>query len=338
MATLQQAAAAATPKKKVKIHKWGVGEIKRHIEFLLMVLPGTIWLLLFCYIPMPGLVMAFKNYMMKMPPKDAAWPLNNTFLYSILQSKWTGISNFTFMFTNPDAWVMTRNTVGYNLIFIFVGLALSVAMAIGINEVRQRRIAKMYQSIFFLPYFLSWIVVSYLAYSLMNNEYGVFNQMLKAMGMAPIDWYTKVSWWPLIIVIVNMWKNTGNGSIIYLAAITSMDQELNEAAAIDGANKWQQIWRITIPQLIPMMVLLTILSIGGIFRSNFDLFYTLPFGGGVLRPVTLTIDVYVYNAMRTGLNLGLPAAAGMYQSVVGFILILVTNMVVRKFRPEMALF
>ncbi len=336
MATLQEANKAALAAKKV--HRWGIGEIKRHIEYVLMVLPGSIWLILFCYIPMPGLVVAFKNYMVQMPAKGTMWPLSNVFINSVVKSKWIGLQNFKFIFSNADAWIMTRNTVGYNLVFIFLGLILSVGLAIAISELRQRRTAKLYQTIFFFPYFISWIVVSYLVYALMNNEYGVFNQVLKSMGREPVQWYQQTSLWPWIIIIVNFWKNTGNGSIIYLAAITGMDQELNEAAAIDGASKWQQIWKITIPQLIPMMVLLSILNVGNIFRSNFDLFYTLPNGSGVLRPVTLTIDVYVYNSMRSNSKLGLPAAAGMYQSVVGFIMILMTNMVVRKFRPEMALF
>ena len=335
MATLQQTRVDALPKQR---HHWGIGEIKRHLEYVLMVLPGTIWLLLFCYIPMPGVVVAFKNYMLQKPAKGTMWPMSNMFINSVVKSKWLGLQNFKFMFASPDAWTMTRNTVAYNLVFIVIGLILSVGLAICISELRQRRMAKLYQTIFFFPYFISWIVVSYLVYALMNNEYGLFNQMLVSMGREPVQWYQQVSLWPWIIIIVNFWKNTGNGSIIYLAAITGMDQELNEAAAIDGASKWQQIWKITIPQLIPMMVLLTILNIGSIFRSNFDLFYTLPNGAGVLRPVTLTIDVYVFNAMRTNSKLGLPAAAGLYQSAVGFILILATNMAVRKFRPEMALF
>ncbi len=337
MTALQNTAKPASKPLKRR-RKWGKGEVKRTGEYLLMVLPGFVFLFLFCYLPMPGIVLAFQQYTMKVPPDGTIFPLNNTFIYSVLNSPWAGLKNFSFMFSNPEAWLMTRNTVFYNLFFIIVGLICSVALAIAISELLNRKLAKLYQTIFFFPYFLSWIVVSYLTYAMLNNQFGVLNQIRDVFGMPPLDWYKEVKYWPLIIVLVNLWKNTGNGSIIYLAAITGMDQELNEAAAIDGANKWQQIWNIVIPQLIPMMVLLTILAIGGIFRANFDLFYTLPNGSGLLRPVTLVIDVYVYNAMRTGARIGLAAAAGVYQSVVGFVLILFTNMIVRKFRPEMALF
>lgn len=314
------------------------GEMRRHAEYLMMLLPGALFLFIFVYLPMPGIILAFKNYMLKIAPQGTFFLFRNTFVYSMLTSQWTGFDNFRFMFSTPEAWLMTRNTVLYNLAFISLGLVCSVALAIGINELIERRMAKLYQTVFFFPYFLSWIVVSYLVFAMLNNQYGLFNQILVAFGGQPLEWYQEVDKWPWVFVVTNLWKNTGNGSIIYLAAITSMDPDLNEAAAIDGASKWQQIWRITIPQLVPMIVLLTILNIGGIFKSNFDLFYTLPNGSGLLRPVSLVIDVYVYNAMRSGARMGLPTAAGLYQSVVGFVLILTTNMLVRRYQPDMALF
>ena len=257
---------------------------------------------------------------------------------NFFKSKWVGLSNFDFLFATPDAWQITRNTVLYNLVFMAVGLLFSVGLAIAITELPNRRLAKVYQTFYFLPYFLSWMVVAYLVFAMLNYDLGAMNKILGSFGLESINWYQEPKYWPLIFVISNLWKYTGNGSVIYIAAITGFDTEIYEAASIDGANKWRQITNITIPMLIPMMILLTILSIGRIFTADLGLFFSLPMGSGALRPVSNVIDVYVFNALRAGTNIGIPGAAALFQSVVGFVLVLATNAITRKMSPDNALF
>ncbi len=303
-----------------------------------MVLPGAIWLLLFSYLPMPGIVMAFKTYRLVRPPADAF--IQNKFVYSLIKSPWVGLANFRYLTlpTNIEATLTyVRNTVLYNLLFMVVGLVLSVALAVMIFELTNRFLAKVYHSIFFLPFFISWIVVAYVVYALGSSQ-GIINSLSATMGFAPIEVYKEKIAWPFIFLIANIWRYTGNGSIIYLATITGIDRELYEAAAMDGAGKWKQFVHITLPHLVPVIVLLNILAVGRIFGSDFDMFYTLPNGAALVRDVTQTLDVFVYSMLRSSTPLGYPAAAAFLQSIVGFILILVTNAVVRKTRPEMALF
>jgi len=303
-----------------------------------MILPGAIWLLLFSYLPMPGIVMAFKTYRLTRPPADF-W-IQNKFIYSLIKSPWVGLDNFKFLIlpTNMNATLMyVRNTVGYNLLFMVVGLVLSVALAVVIFELTNRFWAKLYHSILFLPFFISWIVVAYVVYALGSSE-GILNGIATSMGWGTVEIYKEKIFWPFIFLIANIWKYTGNGSIIYLATITGIDYELYEAAAIDGAGKWKQFTNITLPHLIPVIVLLQILAVGRIFTSNFNMFYTLPSGAALVKDVTFTIDVFVYNMLRSNLPLGYPAATAFLQSIVGFILILITNYIVRKTKPEMALF
>jgi putative aldouronate transport system permease protein len=218
-----------------------------------------------------------------------------------------------------------------------VGLVLSVALAVIIYELTNRFWAKLYHSVLFLPFFISWIVVAYVVYALGSSN-GILNSILSSLGMGSIEVYKVKAAWPVIFLVANLWRYTGNGSIIYLAVITGIDRELYEAAAIDGATKWKQFVHVTLPQLIPVIVLLQILAVGRIFGSDFDMFYTLPNGAAVVKDVTYTLDVFVYNMLRSGSPLGYPAAAAFLQSVIGFILILVTNYFVRKTRPELALF
>jgi putative aldouronate transport system permease protein len=218
-----------------------------------------------------------------------------------------------------------------------VGLVLAVALAVIIFELTNRFLAKLYHSIFFLPFFISWIVVAYVVYA-MGSSSGIINSTFASLGLGSIEIYKEKIYWPIIFLLANIWKYTGNGSIIYLATITGIDRELYEAAAMDGAGKWKQFVHITLPHLTPVIVLLQILAVGRIFGSDFDMFYTLPSGAALVKDVTFTLDVFVYNMLRGNLPLGYPAAAAFVQSAVGFILILVTNYVVRKTRPEMALF
>lgn len=312
------------------------GSLKRQCAFLTMLIPGFIVLVLFSYLPMPGVILAFKSYKLAIPPKDF-W-IQNRFIYSLfVASDWSGLANFEFLLRSPDTFKIIRNTVLYNVLFAVVGVVLQVTLAVVVNEMRNRRSAKLYQSVLFLPYFISWIIVMYVLYALINAK-GIFNQMNLLTGGATVDYYAKKEYWPWFFLVSNIWKYTGNGSIIYLATISGFDQELYEAAAIDGAGKWKQIKHIMIPQLIPTIVLLQILAVGRIFNGDFEMFYSLPNGSGVIQDVTTTIDVYVYNMMRRGSRLGQPAAGALFQSVVGFVMVLVTNLIVRKSQPEMALF
>ena len=322
--------------KALKHGKWGSGEVKRHIAFLTMLLPGLAFLLCFSYLPMPAIILAFKRYSLAKPPKDY-W-IQNKFIYSLfIDNPWVGLNNFKFIFQSPDAWTVVRNTVGYNIVFMALGLVMSVGLAIIINELNNRIAAKVYHTILFLPYFISWIVVAYLVYAFVSAK-GVFNQIFTSLGLPTINFYSEPKYWPFIFVFCNMWKYTGNNSIIYLATLSGFDQELYEAAAIDGAGKWQQIRHITLPQLVPTIVLLQILAVGRIFNGDFDMFYSLPNGSGPLKNVSTTLDVYVYNTMKTGAQLGLASAAAFFQSVVGFVLVLTTNLIVRRVSPEMAMF
>lgn len=324
----------AAPKKR----RFSRDKIYSNLSYLTMVLPGAIYLLLFAYLPMPGILMAFKTYQLRRPPEDAL--IQNRFFYSLIESPWVGLDNFRYL-TLPtnieNTLIYIRNTVGYNLLFMVVGLVFSVALAVLIYELSNRFLAKLYHSILFLPFFISWIVVAYVVYALGSSN-GIINSIIIPMGFQPIEVYKTQSYWPIIFLVANLWRYTGNGSIIYLATITGIDRELYEAAAMDGAGKWKQFTYITLPQLIPVIVLLQILAVGRIFGSDFDMFYTLPNGAALVKNVTQTLDVYVYNMLRGGTPLGYPAAAAFLQSIVGFILILVTNYVVRKTRPDMALF
>ncbi len=329
---------AASPAPIKKKGGWGRDKIYSNLSYLTMVLPGAIFLLLFNYLPMPGILLAFKTYRLSRPP-EGYW-LQNKFFYSLLNSPWSGFDNFRYLTlpTNIESTLTyIRNTVVYNLVFMVIGLVLSVLLAVLIFELTNRFMAKLYHSIFFLPFFISWIVVAYVVYALGSNM-GIINSIIVPMGFEKLEVYKTTAAWPIIFVIANIWKYTGNGSIIYLATITGIDRELYEAAAIDGAGKWKQFVHITLPHLIPIIVLLQILAVGRIFGSDFDMFYTLPNGAALVKDVTYTLDVFVYNMLRSSTPIGYPSAAAFVQSVVGFVLILVTNFIVRKTRPELALF
>lgn len=323
------------PRKK---KRWGTDKVYTNLSYLIMVLPGAIWLLLFSYLPMPGIIMAFKDYKLARPPQDE-W-IQNKFIYSLIHSPWVGLDNFRYLTlpTNIENTLLyIRNTVLYNLLFMVVGLVLSVALAVMIFELTNRFAAKLYHSILFLPYFISWIVVAYVVYAL-GSSGGIINSLFAPWGLELVEVYKEKSYWPFIFLLANIWKYTGNGSIIYLATITGIPRELYEAAAVDGAGKWRQFTAITLPHLVPVIVLLQILAVGRILGSDFDMFYTLPNGAALVKDATYTLDVFVYSMLRSATPLGYPAAAAFVQSVFGFILILITNYIVRRTRPELALF
>ncbi|MCJ8013045.1 ABC transporter permease subunit [Paenibacillus sp. KQZ6P-2] len=295
---------------------------------LFMVLPGAIWFFFFSYLPLAGTVVAFKEYRFN---RDGFWA-------SITSSKWVGWDNFKFLFSTNDAYTITRNTLLYNIAFIFLGLILSVAMAILLSELVNKKMAKIYQTGMFLPYFLSWVIVGYFAFSFLSMDRGLFNQILGWFGVEPISWYSEPKYWPFILIFVSMWKSVGYNSVVYLASIMGIDKSLYEAAMIDGASKWQRIRHITIPMLSPIITIMTLLAVGRIFYADFGLFYQVPRDSGTLYSVTNVIDTYVYRGLKTTGEIGMSAAAGLYQSVVGFVLVMVSNFIVRKIDKDSALF
>lgn len=303
-------------------------DLNKNKAMLLFVLPATIWFLLFKYLPMIGLVISFKEYRVS---RDGFWA-------SIINSEWVGFQNFKFLFSTDDAYIITRNTVLYNFAFIILGLVFAVAMAIILSEISNKRMAKVYQTGMFLPHFLSWVIVGYFVFSFLSYDKGIVNQIASFFGIDPLQWYNDPTYWPIILVIVSLWKGIGYNSVIYLASIMGIDRSLYEAAMIDGANKWKQVRHITIPLLTPIMIILTLLAIGQIFYADFGLFYQVPRDSGTLYSVTNVIDTYVYRGLKVTGEIGMSTAAGLYQSLVGFILVITSNYIVRKINKDHALF
>ncbi len=303
---------------------WRKTLLKKSFPIYLMALPGLIYLFINNYMPMPGIILAFKNYKAKL---------------GIYGSPWAGFKNFEYLFKTQDAFIITRNTILYNLVFILVNTFFAILVAIILSELVAKRRKKIYQSIILLPYLLSAVIISYLVFAFLSAENGFINNtILKALGQEPISWYQEKQYWPFILVFVNLWKGIGYSCIIYLSTIIGFDRSLYEAASIDGATKLQQISKITLPLLRPTIIMLTLMAVGRIFYSDFGLFYQVPQNSGALLPVTNTIDTYVYRGLLELGDITMSAAAGVYQSIVGFILVLAANLLVRKLDPESALF
>lgn len=303
---------------------------KKTLMLLSMVAPGALWLLLLRYLPMGGIILAFKNY--KIYPKDP------TFLNNLIHSKWVGLDNFKFLFTTGNSWVMIRNTLAYNIVFIILGVIIPVAFAIMMSELSKKFVAKTYQTLMFFPYFLSWVVVSYFLNAFIDAQYGLIPMAQRAAGETAVSWYTTPGPWPYIIVFANLWKNVGYSTVLYLAAITGIDQTQYEAAAIDGASKWQQILHVTLPNLRTMIAILFILNVGKIFNADFGLFWNVPMQNGALFSVTQVIDTYIYRVLMNTGNIGQSTAAGLLQNIVGFICIIGANAVVKKIDSDSTLF
>lgn len=303
---------------------------KKTLVLLTMVAPAAIWLLLLRYLPMGGIILAFKNYKIN--------PRNPSFISNLLSSKWVGFKNFEFLFKTNDAWIMFRNTLGYNVVFIILGVIIPVAFAIMMNEFTRKFVRKTYQTMMFFPYFLSWVVVSYFLNAFLDAQYGMIPAMQAAAGKEVTSWYTTPGPWPYLLVFANLWKNVGYSTVLYLAAITGIDANQYEAAAIDGASKWQQVLYVTIPHLRTMICILFIMNVGRIFASDFGLFYNVPMQNGALFSVTQTIDTYVYRAYIATGNPGQSSAAGLLQNVLGFICILSANAIVKKVDADSAMF
>lgn len=298
---------------------------KKSIAIYSLMLPGILYFLINNYLPMAGIVIAFKKI---------------NYRVGIFQSPWNGLDNFKFLFQSGSAWQITRNTVLYNIAFIILGILIPVTVAILINEVRRRRASKLYQTLVLLPYLMSMVVVSYLAYAFLSGETGyINNSILPMLGIdEKIKFYSESKYWPFILIFVNQWKSLGFGMVIYLSCVIGISQDFFEAAKIDGASKWQQIKNITLPLLKPTVITMFILNLGRMFYSDFGLFYQVPKNSGMIYDVTQTIDTFVYNALMSQNNIGMSSAAGFYQSIVGFTLVIAANLVIRKLSPDDAMF
>lgn len=300
--------------------------LKANKELLFLSIPGFIWFVLFAYLPMFGVIVSFKKFRVAR---------GGGFFKSLFESEWVGFNNFKFLFASDDAFIIFRNTVLYNLVFIVLGIVLPIAVAMLLNEIRNKAMAKVYQSSMFLPYFLSWVVVSYCLFAFLNPEKGYFNSLLGEENA--VSWYTAKEYWPAIIIIMSQWKGVGYNTVVYLASICGIDKTYYEAAVLDGASKWQQKY-ITIPLLKPVITILLIMSIGHIFSADFGLFYQLPKNSGPLFPVTNVLDTYIFRALRGNGEIGMSSAAALFQSTVGFVLIMVSNKIVSKIDADNALF
>ena len=298
--------------------------LKEYWPLYLMMLPALLYLLINNYIPMAGMVIAFKK-------------LN--FAKGIWASPWAGLKNFKFLFASKDAWIITRNTLLYNVAFILVNMVVGIAIAILITEVRNTKLKKVYQSAILLPFLMSMVILSYIVYALLSAENGlVNNSILPLFHIDSIQWYQEPKYWPVILIIANCWKGVGYGCLIYIASLIGIDPSFYEAARLDGPRKWQEITKITLPSLVPTIITLLLLSIGRIFYSDFGLFYQVPMNSGVLFPTTNVIDTYVYRALIEQGNISMSSAAGVYQSLVGFCVVMLSNWIVRKVDKDQALF
>ena len=297
--------------------------VRRYAPIYLMALPALLYLLINNYIPMGGMVIAFKNYQ---------------YNKGIWGSSWSGLKNFEFLFKTNDAWTITRNTILYNLTFIILDTIMAITLAILLNEIRSKKMKKFYQTVMLLPYLLSMVIVSYLVYGFLSPDQGYVNKtILAVMGIDGQNWYSRADIWPFVIVFVHMWVIVGYNSIIYLSTLVGIDRSFYEAADVDGATMWPKIRFITIPNLKPTIITMCLLSIGRIFYSDFGLFYQVPLNSGSLYDVTSTIDTYVYRGLMQSSNVGMSSAAGVYQSLVGFALVLSANWIVNKISRENAL-
>lgn len=310
--------------KPIKKKKTMLYNLSKYKVLYLMFLPGVVFLLINNYLPMFGVIIAFKNV---------------NYTDGILGSPWAGLENFKYLFGTSDAWEITRNTLAYNVVFILLNLVLGAGLAILLSEVKGRFTSKFYQSVMLLPYFLSMIVISYLVLAFLGKDSGFMNtSFLPFFGKEPIDWYSEPEYWPYILPFVNTWKNIGYYVVIYLAAVIGISEEYYEAAILDGASKWNQVRFITVPFLYPLMIVMTLLQIGRIFYADFGLFYQVPLESGALFPVTNVLDTYVYRTFLIGGDIGMSSAAGLYQAVVGFALVLLSNSIVRRINKDNALF
>ena len=298
-------------------------KLYRYRVYLLLLLPAVAYTLLFSYYPMTGVVLAFKKY---------------RYAGGIWGSPWNGLTNFQFFFKSGQAALVTRNTVLYNLLFIAVGTVIQVAVAVFLTEIRNKHYRKITQSMMFLPHFISWVIVGVMAFNTFSSDYGFLNKMLVSLGYQKYPFYSKPEAWPAILLFFNVWKGVGYGSVMYLAAIMGVDTSVYEAATVDGANVFQRILKVTVPSIRPTIVILFLMSIGGIFRGNFDMFYNLVGSNGLLYNTTDVIDTLAFRALISNNDFGMSAAIGLFQSVLCFITVLLANKLVSLYDRDYTLF
>lgn len=307
----------------VKLNKKKRRLERQHLELFTLLLIPVLSILVFSYLPMVGIIIAFKNF---------------KFNKGVFGSDWVGLENFEVFFKSDVIVRITRNTIVLNLLFIALGIIFGLIVAVLLFETRKRAAVKTYQTILITPTFVSWVIASYMVYAILNPNYGVLNGIVEAFGGEPIDWYSEPKYWPTILAICNLWKNVGMGSIWYYAALMGVDQQVVEAAEVDGAGRWQVYRHIMIPLIVPVIVIRFILSLGNIFHADFGLFYQVTRDVPKLYETTDVIDTYIYRAMRQLGDMGISAAVGLLQSVVGFTLVMITNAVVKKIDADNALF
>lgn len=303
----------------------------RHSDrsLMLLSLPTVLWYLCFCYLPLFGIVMAFKKYRL-IPGKG--------FLYSLfVGSKWVGLDNFRYLFMNPQMGLAVRNTVLYNLVFLLLDLALPVVLAIALSYLRSGRLRSAAQTAAMLPHFLSWMIVSYFAFAFLSTDRGLLNSLLRGFGRPAVSWYQEPGAWPWLLTLTHLWKSFGYSMVLYYSYVIGIDQALYESAAIDGAGTASMIRHITLPQLKGVIVTMGLLSLGGIFTSDFGLFYQVPRNSGAILSATETVDVYIYKALMDQANYGFSEAGSLLQSGIGCALLLGANFLVRRVDQEVGL-
>ncbi len=314
-----------TRQKKLKKRKWTGNDT----ELTTIAMPAFVWYILFCYLPMFGLMISFKNY------KISA---GHGFFYSLFKSDWAGIDNFRFFMESKAFGMLLRNTLLYNMVFIILGITVPVTLAVMISLIYSKTKSRVYQTMMFFPHFMSWVVVSYFVYAFLNPDMGMINGILERLGREKIMWYSQKEYWPFILVFMQLWKTAGYSMVVYLASITGIDETLYEAAVIDGANRAQQVRFITLPCLKQVIVMMFILNVGKIFYSDFGLFYqvTQRIPNSLYTTVS-TFDTYIYNALQTNVAIGKTAAASLFQSAACCITILLANFIVSRIDEDSAI-
>ncbi|MCR5102463.1 MAG: ABC transporter permease subunit [Butyrivibrio sp.] len=304
--------------------KTTIKKLKKYAPLYILAIPSILYLIINNYLPMCGLVLAFKQY---------------SFAKGIIDSPWNGIDNFTFLFGSKWAGIMFRNTILYNIVFLLLNTIVAIFIAILLSEITNERKKKFYQTVILIPYLMSTVLVGYLVFAFFSGSNGFINKsILEPLGMQPVSWYTETTAWPFILTSVQLWRSFGFQSIVYYATIIGFDKSLYEAAAIDGATVGQQIKSITLPLLRPTVIILTIMGLGRMFNSDFGLFYQVPQNSGMLYEVTTTIDTFVYRTLMMDHDIGRSMAAGFLQSILGFIVVMLANTIVRKIDKDSAMF
>ena len=310
---------------KVKRKNFLKNTRKKNISCVILSLPTLVWYLVFCYLPIFGILLAFKRYRL-VPGKR--------FFYSLFASEWVGFENFRFLFLNPQMGRVVRNTLCYNLVFLILGTVIPITLAVILSALYSEKIRSVVQMTALLPHFISWIIVSYFVFAFLSSDRGIINAYLSDLGAGSVNFYQKPEVWPFILIFVQLWKSAGYTMILYYSYLISIDRELYDSALVDGANNLQLIRYVILPMLRPMIVVLVLLNLGHILSTDFGLFYQVTRNSGSILSVTETIDVYVYKALMVQSNFGYSAAASLVQNGIGAMLLLLANFGIRKTDPE----